>query len=303
MTTESYTQPTLEDVNVIVAGQGGDGSLTVITLLAELLREAGLNVYTQRDVASRIRGGPASATMRAFSGNRYCIGSNIKLLVAFDHESLERNTHSLDNSSIVVFDDSGGKLNGALPKGIRLYSAPFNRLAMRTMRRELYKNSIAFGVVGRILGLEDESLMKTFEHRFKRMGKTILEYNLEALRLGLNLSDELGLNEGEGLYRVKKTKPSKQLLISGNESVSLGFLVAGGRFFAGYPITPSSEILETLQKWLPQYGGVARQTEDELAGINMAIGAALTGTRSMVATYLCRRESDMRDLLKYRLLL
>lgn len=284
MSTESYAPPILEDVNVIVAGQGGDGSLTVITLLAGLLREAGLNVYTQRDVLSRIRGGHAAATLRGFSGNRYCIGSSIKLLVAFDFEAIEKNTRYLDNHSIVVFDDSGGKLNGQLPKDVRLYSAPFNRLAMRTMRRELYKNSIAFGLVGRILGLEDESLMKTFEHRFKRMGKTILEYNQEALRLGFNLSNELGLAEGEGLYKVKKTKPNKQLLITGNESVALGFLVAGGRFFTGYPITPSTEILETLQKWLPQYGGVARQTEDELAGINMAIGAALTGTRSMVAT-------------------
>ena len=57
MSTESHAPLTLDDVNLTVAGQGGDGSLTVITLLAELLREAGLNVYTQRDVLSRIRGG------------------------------------------------------------------------------------------------------------------------------------------------------------------------------------------------------------------------------------------------------
>lgn len=284
MSTEPYEPPTLNDINLTVAGQGGDGSLTVITLLAELLREAGLNVYTQRDVLSRIRGGHAAATMRAFAGNRFCIGNNVKLLVAFDLEAIEKNTKYLDENSIVVFDNSGGNLNGALPNGVRLYSAPFNRMAMRTMRRELYKNSIAFGVVGRILGLEDDSLVNNFEKRFKRMGKTVLGYNLEALRLGLNLADELGLNENSGLYRIKKSEPRKQLLITGNESVALGFLVAGGRFFTGYPITPSSEILETLQKWLPQYGGVARQTEDELAGINMAIGAALTGTRTMVAT-------------------
>ena len=70
----------------------------------------------------------------------------------------------------------------------------------------------------------------------------------------------------------------------GNESVAFGFMVAGGRFFTGYPITPSSEVLETLQKWLPRCGGVVRQTEDELAGVNMAIGAALTGVRTMTAT-------------------
>ncbi len=277
-------RPVLEDVNVIVAGQGGDGSLTVITMLAELLRTNGLNVYTERDVLSRIRGGHAAATMRAFTGDRYCIGSNITLLVALDEEAVEKNARQLDSKSIVVYDDSGGPVPSVLPQGTKVYSAPFNRIAMRTMRRELYKNSIAFGVVGRLLGLEDETLRETFIKHFQRMGQVILEYNLEALGLGFHLADEKGIHEGEGLYKIKKSAPEKRLLITGNESVAFGFMVAGGRFFCGYPITPSSEVLETLQKWLPRCGGVARQTEDELAGINMAIGAALTGTRAMVAT-------------------
>lgn len=285
MTPTNGAKPTLEDINVIVAGQGGDGSLTVVTLLAELMRDCGLNVYTERDVLSRIRGGHTAATMRAFSGDRYCIGSKITLLVALDEEAVEKNLRHLDSESIVIFDESGGKLaNGTLPEGITLYSAPFNRIAMRTMRRELYRNSIAFGVVCRLFGLEDESIQEIFKKRFKRLGTTVLEYNLEALKLGFNLADEFGLKKGAGIYKIDKKTSRKQLLITGNESLSLGFLVAGGRFFAGYPITPSSEILENLQKWMPIFGGVARQTEDELSGINMAIGAALTGTRAMVAT-------------------
>lgn len=280
----SNSRPILEDVNVIVAGQGGDGSLTVITMLAEMLRMNGLNVYTERDVLSRIRGGHAAATMRASASERYCIGSNINILVALDEEAVEKNARQLDSNSIVVYDDSGGPIPSVLPKNTKVYSAPFNRIAMRTMRRELYKNSIAFGVVGRLLGLEDETLRETFVNHFQRMGQVILEYNLEALALGFHLADEMGIHEGEGLYKINKTTPEPRLLITGNESVSFGFMVAGGRFFCGYPITPSSEILETLQKWLPRCGGVARQTEDELAGINMAIGAALTGTRAMVAT-------------------
>ena len=78
--TSNNTQPILEDVSVIVAGQGGDGSLTVVTMLADLFRNAGLNVYTERDVLSRIRGGHAAATLRAFTGERFCIGSHIDLL-------------------------------------------------------------------------------------------------------------------------------------------------------------------------------------------------------------------------------
>jgi len=285
MTPTNGTQPTLEDLNVIVAGQGGDGSLTVVTLLAEIMRNYGLNVYTERDVLSRIRGGHTAATVRAFSGDRYCIGSSINLLVALDEEAVEKNTRHLDSQSIVIFDESGGKLtNGALPQGIKLYSAPFNRIAMRTMRRELYRNSIAFGVVGRLIGLEDESLRDTFKKRFARLGTTVLEYNLEALDLGFGIADDFGLNNGAGLYKIERETTANKLLITGNESLSLGFIMAGGRFYAGYPITPSSEILESLQKWLPQFGGVARQTEDELSGINMAIGAALTGSRAMVGT-------------------
>jgi 2-oxoglutarate ferredoxin oxidoreductase subunit alpha len=277
-------RPILDDVNVIVAGQGGDGSLTVITMLAELLRTNGLNVYTERDVLSRIRGGHAAATMRASAKNRYCIGSNINLLVALDEEAIQKNARHLDSKSIVVYDDSGGPAPSVLPNEMKVYSAPFNRIAMRTMRRELYKNSIAFGVVGRILGLEDEMLRETFISHFKRMGQVILEYNLEALGLGFHLADEMDIHEGEGFYKIKQTEPEKRLLITGNESLAFGFMVAGGKFYCGYPITPSSEVLETLQKWLPRMGGVARQTEDELAGINMALGAALTGTRAMVAT-------------------
>jgi 2-oxoglutarate ferredoxin oxidoreductase subunit alpha len=277
-------RPILDDVNVIVAGQGGDGSLTVITMLAELLRTNGLNVYTERDVLSRIRGGHAAATMRASAKNRYCIGSNINLLVALDEEAIQKNARHLDSKSIVVYDDSGGPAPSVLPNEMKVYSAPFNRIAMRTMRRELYKNSIAFGVVGRILGLEDEMLRETFINHFKRMGQVILEYNLEALGLGFHLADEMDIHEGEGFYKIKQTEPEKRLLITGNESLAFGFMVAGGKFYCGYPITPSSEVLETLQKWLPRMGGVARQTEDELAGINMALGAALTGTRAMVAT-------------------
>lgn len=284
MTTEQ-TRPALEDLNVIVAGQGGDGSLTVITLLAGLLRERGLNVYTERDVHSRIKGGHAAATLRAFIGQRYCIGSHIDLLVAFDQEAIHKKARHLDSESSVIYDNSGGDLPaGLLPEGVRVYAAPFSRAAMRNLRRELFKNSVAFAMTGRLLGLEDEAMRQSFQQRFKRLGARILEYNLEALDMGFALADEQGLGEGASLYQISRDTPRQKILITGNEATAFGFLAAGGRFFAGYPITPSTDIMEWLAKRLPKFGGVVKQTEDELSAINMAIGAALTGTRTMTAT-------------------
>ena len=148
--TSKNSQPILEDVNVIVAGQGGDGSLTVVTMLADLFRNAGLKcIYRARCIITNKRRSRSCYPMRAFTGERYCIGSHIDLLVALDEEAVEKNAHQINPKSIVIFDDSSGPLRpGLLPEGTKLYAAPFNRIAMRTMRRELYKNSIAFGIVG-----------------------------------------------------------------------------------------------------------------------------------------------------------
>jgi len=250
-----------------------------------VLRSSGLNVYTERDVLSRIKGGSTSATLRAFVGEHYSISSHIDLLVAFDQEAVQKKAHHLDKGSVVLYDDSGGPLPDAvLPDGTRMYHAPFSRHAVRNFRRDLFKNSIAFAVVGRLLGVNDHDMRRAFEKRFSRMGEKIVQYNLNALALGFSLADEMGLAVDEGNYQIAQKAPSGDMLITGNEAVAFGFLAAGGRFFAGYPITPSTDIMEWLDHWLPKFGGVVQQAEDELAAINIAIGAALTGTRTMVAT-------------------
>ena len=77
---------------------------------------------------------------------------------------------------------------------------------------------------------------------------------------------------------------AKALLMQGNSACAEGALAAGARFFAGYPITPSTEVAELLAKRLPQVGGTFIQMEDEIAGMAATIGAALTGVKSLTAT-------------------
>ncbi|MCS7128212.1 MAG: 2-oxoacid:acceptor oxidoreductase subunit alpha [Sulfolobales archaeon] len=73
-------------------------------------------------------------------------------------------------------------------------------------------------------------------------------------------------------------------LLSGNEAIAEGALAAGCSFFAGYPITPSSEIMHYMARELPKRGGVFIQAEDELAAVNIVIGASLAGAKAMTAT-------------------
>ncbi|MED5407718.1 MAG: 2-oxoacid:acceptor oxidoreductase subunit alpha [Pseudomonadota bacterium] len=279
-------RPRLEDLSIIVSGQGGDGSLTVINILADVLRSVGLRAYTERDVLSRIKGGIVAATLRACREERLGIGSQIDLIVAFDVAAIRKESHRLNDRSIVIYDDSGGALadDSGVPEGARVIGIPFSRHAVRTFSRDIYKNSISSAVVGRLIGLSDGDMRNAFEKRFSRRGAQALKYNLDALAVGHKLADNVGLTADEGLYEIVSGNSKPHMLITGNEAVAFGFAVAGGRFFAGYPITPSTDIMEWLEKWLPKFGGVVRQAEDELSVINMGIGAALTGTRTMVAT-------------------
>ncbi len=279
------TRRMVDDLNVMVAGQGGDGSLTLANLLGDVLGSRGFYLYQARNVASRVKGGHAAAYLRASTVARGSLGDRFDLLVAFDEEAIEQGGPRLAADGFVVYDASEGPLDRELlPAGATVLEVPFGRLAVRDLRRDLYKNSLAFGVAARLVGLPDADAEAALRHSLGRLSAQLVEANVRAAERGFEYADELGIVAGRGPWMLAEATPGDRMLISGNEAVAFGFLVAGGRFFAGYPITPASEILEWLSARLPEFGGVAVQAEDELSAINMALGAAMAGTRAMTAS-------------------
>jgi len=275
----------LRDVNMMVAGQGGDGSLTLVRLVGDLLGRRGYHLYEARDVSSRVKGGYAAGHLRASLEQRGCLGDRLDVLVAFDADAVAHGAPLLADGAYIVYDSSDGPPPRALlPPGATLLEAPFGRLAVRDLRRDLYKNSLAFGVVCRVLGVPDDDAEQTLRRSLSKLRASLIEANVRALRRGLDHAGEAGLAEGNGVWSLSHERDGRRLRLNGNEAVALGFLAAGGRFFAGYPITPATEILDRLAADLPALGGVAVQAEDELAAINMALGAAMTGTRAMTAS-------------------
>jgi len=274
----------LFDINVKVAGQGGDGSLTTISLLGNALARRGFHLYSTRNVASRIRGGHAAALLRGSIEPRTGMGDNIDVLVAFDAEAIEIGGYRVAPHGFVIYDSSAGPLpNGFLPEGATVIEIPFGRLAVRDLRRELFKNSLTFGVISRILSLGDDEAASVLEARFGGRPK-LIDKNLQALREGFKLASSSGFEEDSGPLRLARVEADERVFISGNHAAAIGFLAAGVRFFAGYPITPATEVLEVMNRHMEAFGGVSVQAEDELAAVNMALGASLTGVRSLVAT-------------------
>ena len=281
----SVPQRHLSDVSVMVAGQGGDGSLTIASLLSQLFASRGFHLYSTSNIASRIKGGHAAAFLRASVEATGCMGDQIDLLVAFDDEAVEIAATSMAPDGIVVFDGSkGAPPEGVLADTVQVFSVPFGRLAVRDLGRDLLKNCLGFGIVTRILGIDDADAEGSLRKRFQRLPAAVVDTNVEAFKIGLSHAEESGLEAGNSPWTVDKGDREEHLMIGGNDAVAFGFLAAGGRFYAGYPITPATEILAWLERRLPQFGGIAMQAEDELSAINLAIGAALTGTRSMAAS-------------------
>jgi 2-oxoglutarate ferredoxin oxidoreductase subunit alpha len=274
-----------DDLGVMVAGQGGDGSLTLANLLGDVMGARGYELYQARNVLSRVKGGHAAAHLRASLVRRGCLGDRFDLLIAFDAEAVAQGGRWLDEQGWVVYDASEGPVDREhLPAGANVLEVPFGRLAVRDLRRDLFKNSLAFGVASRLFSVPDADAEAALRHSLRRLAGPLVEANVRALERGFEYADEHGLVAGTGPWALGSGDTGERVLISGNEALALGFLAAGGRFYAGYPITPASEILEWLSARLPEFGGVAVQAEDELAAINMALGAAMTGTRSMTAS-------------------
>jgi 2-oxoglutarate ferredoxin oxidoreductase subunit alpha len=261
----------------MIGGQGGDGTLTVSDLLGRYFRKKGLYVYTSRNVLSRIRGGHADASVRASRDPMAAVKAQVDVLVAFDNEAVAMGKAELAPHGFVLYDSTTFHIAEPHSAGF-----PFATLVGGSLGQPIFKNTAAYGALSVLFGFDPAQTRAVIEERFKRRGGEALDKNLKALEIGRKAA--LAMPGVENRFSIVSGDAHHLILTTGNQAVALGFAVGGGRFFAGYPITPATEILEFTQRYLPPLGGVVRQAEDELAAINMVIGAAYAGARAMTST-------------------
>jgi 2-oxoglutarate/2-oxoacid ferredoxin oxidoreductase subunit alpha len=274
---ETHPPIELTDLAVMIGGQGGDGTLTVSDLLGRYFRKGGLYVYLSRNVLSRIRGGHADASVRASRDPISTVKPEVDVLVAFDNEAVEMGKVELAAHGCVIYDSTS--FHTDLPNS---WGFPFATLVGGPLGQPIFKNTAAYGALSVLLGFDAVKTREVIEDRFKRRGGEALEKNLKALEIGRKAALETtGL---PNRFSVADGDAHDLILTTGNQGVALGFVMGGGRFFAGYPITPATEVMEYLQRYLPAFGGIVRQAEDELAAVNMIIGASYTGARVMTST-------------------
>lgn len=274
----------VNSIEIMFGGQAGDGSLTTGDLIAGVFKRMGLEVYTYKDFPSRIRGGHTNYVIRAHEHQNYGMADMVDCLVAFDLEAVEAHIEEMRPGGFVIFDNTSEQIPDELRRSdINWYEVPLAKIAKEELKAEIVRNTISLGVLGRLIGMDSTIMHADVAALWKRKGDKVVEMNVGAVQAGERYVDEHFADKPSG-YALEKGVDGDRLLMMGNDAIAYGALAAGCRFMAGYPITPATDILEWMAKYLPRNGGVAIQAEDELAAINMTLGAAFTGVRAMTAT-------------------
>jgi 2-oxoglutarate ferredoxin oxidoreductase subunit alpha len=274
----------VNDIEIMFGGQAGDGSLTTGDFIAGVFKRMGLDVYTYKDFPSRIRGGHTNYVIRAGERPNYGMADFVDGLVAFDLEAVEAHIDEMRPGGFVIFDNTSETVPEQMKRGdVTWYELPLGKMAKEDLGLELVRNTISLGVLGALIGMDMEVLRGIVIDAYKRKGEKVVDLNTRAIEAGEQYVKG-HFSEWPSGYGLRAKADGDRMIMMGNDAIAYGALVAGCRFMAGYPITPATDVLEWMAKYAPQFGGVAIQAEDELAAINMVLGAAFTGVRAMTAT-------------------
>lgn len=262
----------MEDINVVIAGAAGEGVQTIGDVLAETAAAQGYAVFGWKEYESRIRGGQNSYSIRIGEKGRNAPLIDADVLLCLNKGAVKKYEPLIKQGGILVAQEKVRE---------KMITIPFTEIAAKEIGNEVYANTVAIGGLVSVLGMELDTLKKLLENRFSKKGDKIIKDNHIAAEKGFSLVER----ECKDMcpWTLHK-KESSFYLVAGNESIPLAAAFAGCRFMAAYPMTPSTGIITFLSKEKERLGVFTEQAEDEIAAINMVIGASYAGVRAMTAT-------------------
>lgn len=268
-----------------IGGEQGEGLESTAEIFSTVINSLGYNMYSTRNFSSRIKGGHSTSKICINEIKKNVIEYFTDILVAFDQATLDNYIDELSEESIVIVDE---KIKPVIPENIPCKVAifPITELA-KEISTPIIKNVITLGICSKLLNIDISLFKDMIENKFSKKGQDIVDNNIKAFSVGYNIMNEYmnSNNISDNYYLKKLEKDSKNnMWIIGNHAAAIGSLMAGCRLYAGYPITPATEVMEYMFENLHKVGGAYIQTEDELAALGVVLGGNYAGVRSMTAT-------------------
>jgi 2-oxoglutarate ferredoxin oxidoreductase subunit alpha len=271
----------VNDMVIRIGGESGEGIVTIGEIFVRIAAFAGLEVYTFRTFPAEILGGHVTFQARISDKPVLSQGDDIDVLVSLNQEGYDKHIAELRPGGVVLYDSTTATPDSSHQDHL-LYPVPVDDLA-RSIDFMRGRNLVMIGAMAQLFGLPLDRAEQMVHRRLGRF-KDLLPKNLEALNLGYSYAQETFAQRPPVYLEPPLEEAKEGLVMTGNQALALGAIAAGCRVYAGYPITPATDIMDFLATELPKVGGVVVQAEDEIAAINMAIGASFAGVRAMTAT-------------------
>ncbi|MDP2926722.1 MAG: 2-oxoacid:acceptor oxidoreductase subunit alpha [bacterium] len=264
-----------------IAGEAGYGIASAGLIFARTAQRSGYFIFTSSEYPSLIRGGHNVFVARIAEEAIHSPKSEVDFLIALNQNAVDFHKKELSPGAVVILN-SDKAVDSGFPSGVNILSIPLIKLAQENGGQDVMMNNVALGATVFLLEADFKILESAIRDVFSSAKPEIIDLNIKAARAGFDFAKHFAGSQTSGSLKAKKA--AKKILISGNDAICLGAVAAGCKFFAAYPMTPINSMISYLSARAKKLGMVYFQPEDEIAGINSAIGASSAGLRSMVAT-------------------
>lgn len=252
--------------NILIGGSAGQGVETISTVLEKILKRQGFEIFTVKDYMSRVRGGHNFIQIRFGNEKLFSHWDELDGIIAMNAETVENHIERLKADGFIICDEE------IKYQDSRILKLPLKQAAAAAGNARTV-GSVAIGSALEVLGIVNTDTGSVFKDFFN---EEIAGQNTSAVEQGRKLVSRK--------YNILPEKQDCSMLINGNEAVAIGALAAGCKFYSAYPMTPSTSIMDYLASKMVDAEIVVEQAEDEIAAINMAIGASYAGARAMTGT-------------------
>jgi 2-oxoglutarate ferredoxin oxidoreductase subunit alpha len=273
-----------DEISVRITGEAGQGTQTIGDALSHIFKSAGYHLFAYQDFMSRIRGGNNFFEIRVSTKPVHSPRRKPDIIICLDKLSLDISKKELAIDGMLIVDKTKF---GMVELEESMYDVAFNEIALRVANDALYSNSIACGLIAGIAGLDFAFVEQGMKAVFGRKSKEIIRNNISSARAGFDLGLENPRKKMFLLPAVEKDRLATladDILLDGSSAIALGAIKAGCKFYTAYPMSPSTNIMNIVAEHAAQEHIVVEQAEDEIAAINMAIGASFAGSRAMTST-------------------
>ncbi|MCH7626105.1 MAG: 2-oxoacid:acceptor oxidoreductase subunit alpha [Chloroflexi bacterium] len=266
------------DIALAIGGAAGQGIATPGTMLAQVCVRRGLHIYAYNAFQSIVRGGHILLTLRISDKEIYTHGDSLDILVCLNQDTMDRHLELMGPGTQVIYNSDS--IEPGVPKdGVHLCPMPIAELTNNS-RNKLYQNTVSLGVITHLLGMDFSILQDSVTKQFQRRGQDVVDENVGVARAGY----EHALANFAPRDVPAPEGPKPLAVWTGNDALAMGGAAAGVKFYAAYPMSPSTGVLHWMANNARDLGIMVRQVEDELGVANMIVGAAHAGCRAMCAT-------------------